>query len=165
MVATGNGLLILSQTYTHFACTENHIIRVPDTDVRVTLDELRGTGCLGLGDMTTEIDQWMYYPNTSVFVVCFDTECRETFEDIQERWIPEIIYFYGGKPNGTFRGGYKRGEWIRKNCMEKGGRRRKMPPFLLLGVKENDNHILGSGPPVKFEEVCQQQQNREILER
>jgi hypothetical protein len=162
----GTASLILSQIYTYSAYTENHIIRVLDTNVQVTLDELKGTGCVGLGDMTTEIDQWMYYPNTSVFVVCFDTEDRETFEEVQERWIPEIKYFYGGKPNGTYSGRYERGDWIRKSCMKREGRRRRrrMPPFLLLGIKQKGWNSGRAGEPVTFEEVCLPTTNQKVLE-
>jgi hypothetical protein len=154
----------LSQTYTHSARTEDHIIRVLDTNVQVTLDEVKGTGCLGLGDMSTELDQWMYYPNTSAFIVCFDTEDRVTLEEVQERWIPEIKYFYGGKANGTASQWYKRGDWVRKNCMEKEGRKRRMPPFLLLGIKQNGWNSGRGEDPVTFEEVCQQPK-KDFLER
>jgi hypothetical protein len=38
-----------------------------------------------------------------------------------------------------------------------------MPPFLLLGIKENSWNSGVGGEPIRFEEVCRQ--NRMILER
>jgi len=53
---------------------ENHLICLWDTSGKTQDDELRHLG----------------YPETSVFLVCFDVTKRHTFDNVHKRWLPEV---------------------------------------------------------------------------
>lgn len=38
------------------------------------------------------------YPQTDVFVVCFDVASRSSFENVTEKWVPELRHFVPEAP-------------------------------------------------------------------
>lgn len=38
------------------------------------------------------------YQQTDVFLICFSTKLNASFQNVQEKWIPEVIHFCPGVP-------------------------------------------------------------------
>ncbi|KAI8071271.1 Rho1 GTPase [Gongronella butleri] len=62
-------------------------------------------------DQHIEIDLWdtagqedydrlrpLSYPDTSVLLICFAIDVRDSFENVVEKWVPEVKKFCPGKP-------------------------------------------------------------------
>lgn len=38
------------------------------------------------------------YPDTSILLLCFSIKNKESFQNIEERWIPEILHYFSESP-------------------------------------------------------------------
>lgn len=103
-----------------------------DTDLEVDLVILKSTGCVrGLGDGTTEKHQWLFYPNTSAFLICFDVSDSESIDNVRTRWGPELSYFLGRSGSPSF-GECSFAKGVKKRCISM-----PTPPILLVGCKSD----------------------------
>eukprot|EP01083_Nonionella_stella_P079114 216831_1 len=97
--AIGKTSLIISYTTNSFP--QDYIPTVFDT---------YSTGVM-INNKVVELDIWdtagqsdydrlrpLSYPQTDVFLVCFDISSAESFENVSKKWIPEIKQYCGGTP-------------------------------------------------------------------
>lgn len=97
--AIGKTSLIISYTTNTFP--QDYIPTVFDT---------YSTGVM-INNKVVELDIWdtagqtdydrlrpLSYPQTDVFLICFDVSSRESFENVRTKWIPEVKQFCDGTP-------------------------------------------------------------------
>ncbi|KAL9981519.1 hypothetical protein ACROYT_G010227 [Oculina patagonica] len=95
----GKSCFLISATTQHFPC--NYVPTVFD-NYSVNLMLNGSPFSVGLWDTAGQEDydrlRPLSYPQTDVFVVCFDVANRNSFENVTEKWIPELRHFVPEAP-------------------------------------------------------------------
>jgi len=122
LVAVGDGAVgktCLLLKYVDGKYEETHIPTIFDNKAkRVTLDGQVIT--LTLWDTAGQEDyarlRPLSYPNTDVFLICFSMTSRTSLNNIQQKWIPELMQYHKSHPTET---------------------NNKVPKFILVGNKQD----------------------------
>jgi len=122
LVAVGDGAVgktCLLLKYVDGKYEETHIPTIFDNKAkRVTLDGQVIT--LTLWDTAGQEDyarlRPLSYPNTDVFLICFSMTSRTSLNNIQQKWIPELMQYNKSHPTET---------------------NNKVPKFILVGNKQD----------------------------
>jgi len=97
--AVGKSCLLIS--YTTGAFPGEYVPTVFD-NYAVNIVHQGKTYCVGLWDTAGQEDydrlRPLSYPQTDVALVCFDVSCRDSFENVAEKWVPELRHFIPGVP-------------------------------------------------------------------
>ena len=90
----GKSSFLICATTSHFPC--NYVPTVFDNyaaNIMVRGSPITVSLCNTAGQEDYDHLRPLSYPETDVFVVCFDVASRSSFQSVSEKWVPEVRHF------------------------------------------------------------------------